>query len=140
LVKIAKKEGGGEATLHEELHIFKSISRDLRDKYNKHGSVREADKTVNYLNIALCHVDAICQSRKRGKNSKAPQYYITLTFPSFSPLQVGKPAENNLCSLTFFLVEQNRFRHTPKAIYIIPVLHCFLNVDISRYHYGTSRL
>ena len=81
-LKLQKTHTHRKSTLHEELGIFKSISRHLREKYNKHGTAREADKTVNHLNILLRHVDAICKLRKRGKDSKAPQCYTTLTFPS----------------------------------------------------------
>jgi hypothetical protein len=70
--------------LRAELRIFKSISRHLRDEYNRHGRAREADKTVKLLNIILYRVDAIGKSLNRGKNSKAPPYHTTLVFPTLS--------------------------------------------------------
>jgi hypothetical protein len=53
-LKLKKKS---TSTLHAELRILKSISRHLRDENNRHGRAREADITVNLLNIILHRVD-----------------------------------------------------------------------------------
>jgi hypothetical protein len=46
-------------TVHEDLLTVALISRPVRVKYKKHGRVREAEETVNVLNIIWRHRAAL---------------------------------------------------------------------------------